>query len=98
MVFPRQLGSAFATSRCDSKRTAKKTISALTASASVLGMIVGPIAAAADAKLSGARVVATDTSMPLRANALARAFPILPKPIIEYDTTLFFNLLIFKLF
>jgi hypothetical protein len=42
----------------------------------------GPIAAAADAKLSGSRVVATDTSMPLRANAFARARPILPKPII----------------
>jgi hypothetical protein len=51
-------------------------------SASVLGMIVGPIAAAADAKLSGSRVVATDTSMPLRANALARAWPILPNPAI----------------
>jgi hypothetical protein len=46
------------------------------------GMIVGPIAAASAAKLSGSRVVATDTSMPLRANALARAWPILPKPII----------------
>src|ERR1039457_3141614 len=43
MVFPFQVGSAFATSRCDSKRTAKKTMSALTASASFLGMIVGPI-------------------------------------------------------
>src|ERR1700688_2098079 len=41
MVFPFQVGSAFATSRCDSKRTAKKTMSALTASASFLGMI-GP--------------------------------------------------------
>src|ERR1700727_843721 len=58
-------------------------MSALTASASFLGMILGPIAAAADAKLCGSRVVATDTSMPLRANALARAWPILPKPIIE---------------
>ena len=47
-----------------------------------LGMIVGPIAAAAAAKLSGSRVVAMDTSMPLRANAFARAWPILPKPII----------------
>jgi hypothetical protein len=47
-----------------------------------LGMIVGPIAAAADAKLCGSCVVATDTSMPFRANALARAWPILPKPII----------------
>ena len=37
---------------------------------------------AADAKLSGSRVVATDTSMPLRANALARAWPTPPKPII----------------
>jgi hypothetical protein len=46
-------------------------MSALTASASFLGMISGPIAAAADAKLSGSRVVATDTWMPLRANALA---------------------------
>src|ERR1700686_4886103 len=82
MVFPFQVGSAFAASWCDSKRTAKKTMSALTASASFLGMIVGPIAAAADAKLFGSRVVATDTSMPLRANALARAWPILPKPII----------------
>jgi len=51
------------------KRTAKKMTSALTASASVAGMISGPIAAASDAKLSGSRVVATDTSMPLRANA-----------------------------
>jgi hypothetical protein len=42
----------------------------------------GSIAAASDAKLSGSRVLATDTSMPLRANALARAWPILPKPII----------------
>src|SRR6202140_2941002 len=58
------------------------TMSALTASASFLGTIVGPIEAAADAKLSGSRVVATDTSMPLRPNALARAWPILPKPII----------------
>jgi hypothetical protein len=33
------VGSAFATSWCDSKRTAKKMMSALTASASVLGMI-----------------------------------------------------------
>jgi hypothetical protein len=33
-------------------------------------------------KFFGSRVVATDTSMPLRANALARAWPILPKPII----------------
>src|ERR1700681_2254610 len=82
MVFPCQVGSALATSGCDSKRTAKKMMSDLTASASFLGMIVGPIAAASDAKLSGLRVVATDTSMPLRANALARAWPILPKPII----------------
>src|SRR6185312_15121397 len=82
MVFPCQVGSAFATSGCDPKRTAKKMMSALTASASVSGMIAGPIAAASAAKLSGARVVATDTSMPLRANALARALPILPKPII----------------
>jgi hypothetical protein len=50
---------------CDSKRTARKTMSASTASASVVGMIPGPIAAASDAKLSGSRVVATDTSMPL---------------------------------
>src|SRR5450755_3421057 len=84
MVFPCQVGSAFATSVCDSKRTAKKMMSDLTASASLLGMIVGPIAAASDAKLSGSRVVATDTSMPLRANALARARPILPKPTIAY--------------
>src|ERR1700722_2824300 len=84
MVFPFQFGSAFATSGCDSKRTAKKTMSALTASASFLGMIVGPIAAAAGAKLCGSRVVATDTSMSLRAKALARAWPILPKPIIAY--------------
>src|SRR5450631_945333 len=61
IVFPCQVGSAFATSGCASKRTAKKTMSALTASASVLGMIVGPIAAASAAKLSGSRVVATDT-------------------------------------
>jgi hypothetical protein len=57
-------------------------MSALAASASFLGMIPGPIAAASDAKLSGSRVVATDTSMPLRANALAKAWPILLKPII----------------
>src|ERR1035438_8711396 len=68
-------------------------MSALTASVSVLGMISGPIAAAADAKLSGARVVATDTSMPLRANALARAWPILPKPMIAklIETSPFFG-------
>jgi len=45
-------------------------------------MIVGPIVAASDAKLFGSRVAATDTSMPLRANALASAWPILPKPMI----------------
>src|SRR5450830_465369 len=84
MVFPFQVGNTFATSGCASKRTARKTMSAVTASASFLGMIWEPIAAAADAKLSGARVVATDTSMPLRANALAKAWPILPKPIIAY--------------
>src|SRR6185312_11137674 len=61
---------------------ARKMMLALTASASVVGMISGPIAAAADAKFCGSRVVATDTSMPLRANALARAWPIWPKPII----------------
>src|SRR3954447_4110548 len=82
IVLPRQVGSAFATSGCASKRTARKMMFALTASASVLGMISGPIAAASDAKLSGSRVVATDTSMPLRANALARARPMSPKPII----------------
>jgi hypothetical protein len=82
IVFPCQVGSAFATSGCASERTAKKMMSALTASASVLAMIVGPIAAASDAKLAGSRVAATDISMPLRANALARAWPILPKPII----------------
>jgi hypothetical protein len=58
-------------------RTAKKTMSALTASASSLGVIAGPIAAAADAKFSGSCVVATDTSMALQANALARAWPVL---------------------
>ena len=58
----------------------QKDESALTASASVLGMTLGPIAAASAAKLVGSRVVATDTSMPLRANALAMAWPILPKP------------------
>src|ERR1700684_1179996 len=84
IVFPRQVGSAFATSGCDLKWTAKKMTSALTASANVVGMIVGPIAAASDVKLPGSRVVATDTSMPLRANALARAWPILPKPIIAW--------------
>jgi hypothetical protein len=46
------------------------------------GNDLGPIAAASAAKLSGSRVVATDTSMSLRANALARARPMLPKPII----------------
>jgi hypothetical protein len=46
------------------------------------GMIVGPIAAAADAKLSGSRFVATATSIPLLANFLARAWPMWPKPII----------------
>ena len=56
--------------------------SALAASARVRGMIPGPIAAAADAKRPGSRVVATDTSMPLRANALASAWPTLPKPMI----------------
>ena len=45
-------------------------------------VIWGPIAAASDAKLFGSRVVATATSMPLRANAFARAWPILPKPMI----------------
>jgi hypothetical protein len=42
----------------------------------------GLAAAASGAKRAGSRVVATDTSMPLRANALPRAWPILPKPII----------------
>jgi hypothetical protein len=82
MIFPCQEGSAFATSGCDWKRTAKKMTSALTASASVVGVIPGPIAVAADAKLCGSRVVATDTAMPLRANALARVWPISPKPMI----------------
>jgi hypothetical protein len=45
-------------------------------------MMPGPIATVSDAKLSGSRVVATDTSMPLRANAFASAWPILPKPMI----------------
>src|SRR3546814_2392596 len=36
MIFPSQLGSAFATSGCDWNRTARKMMSALTASASVL--------------------------------------------------------------
>jgi hypothetical protein len=72
-VFPFQFGSAFATSGCDSKRTAKKTMSALAASASVLAVIVGPIAAASDAKLCGSRVVATDTSMPFRAKRLGKS-------------------------
>ena len=67
---------------CDSKCTARKMMSALTASVSFLGMIVEPITAAAGAKLCGSRVVATDTSMLLRANALAKAWPILPKPTI----------------
>ena len=49
-------------------------MSALAASSSVLGMLVGAIAAASAAKLFGSRVVPTDTSMPLRANALARAW------------------------
>jgi len=44
----------------------------------LLGMIPGPIAAATDAKLSGSRVVATDTSMPLRANALAELADLVP--------------------
>jgi hypothetical protein len=44
------------------------------------------------------RVVATDTAMPLRANALANAWPILPKPIIAWQTTLFSDILILKLF
>ena len=79
---PLPVGKRLCDIRCDSKRTARKMMSALTASASVVGMTVGPIAAASDAKLSGSRVVATDTSMPLRANVLARALPILPKPII----------------
>src|ERR1700712_87818 len=96
MIFPCQLGSAFATSGCDSKRPARKMTSALMASASDVGMISGPIAAASDAKLSGLRVVATNTFIPLRANALARALPMLPKPIIAWLVTLFSELLILK--
>lgn len=48
----------------------------------ILGNDRGPNRAASTAKLSGSRVVATDTAMPLRANALARALPMLPKPIV----------------
>ena len=48
-------------------------MSALTASASFLGMIVGPIAAASAAKLSGSRVVATQTSMPLAGKRLGKS-------------------------
>src|ERR1700676_1629587 len=43
IVFPCQVRSAFATSGWASKRTAKKTMSALTASTSVLGMLRGRI-------------------------------------------------------
>jgi len=43
---------------------------------------LGPVAAASAAKPSGARGVATVPSMLLRANALARARPVLPKPMI----------------
>jgi hypothetical protein len=35
-----------------------------------------------ECKTFRSRVVATDTSMPLRANALSRAWPILPKSMI----------------
>ena len=78
---PLPVGSAFATSWYARKPTARKTTSALTASASFSGMILGPIAAAADAKLSGSRVVATDTSMPLTGKCLGQA----PADLAEAD-------------
>src|SRR5690606_14679735 len=59
--------------------------SARAASARATGMTPGPTAAASAAKSCGSRVVATETSMPLRANAVASAWPIWPKPMIAYS-------------
>src|SRR5690606_8089191 len=88
MIFPFQSGSTLATAGCDSKRTARKMTSALAASANVTGTTPGPTAAASAAKSRGSRVVATETSMPLRANAAASAWPIWPKPMMAYVMSL----------
>jgi hypothetical protein len=45
-------------------------------------MIVGPIAFAIGANVSGSRLLVIATSIFLRANTLASAWPTLPKPII----------------
>jgi hypothetical protein len=82
IVLPFQLGRVFATSRCSANGTARMIVSASSASRSDLAVTVGPIARACGAKASGGRRLAMVTSMFLRAKAWARAWPILPNPII----------------
>src|SRR4051795_9682395 len=84
IVLPFQLGRAFATSRCSPNGTPRKIVSASNASRSDLATTVGPIARACGANASGARRLATVTSMFLRAKAWASAWPILPNPITAY--------------
>ncbi len=55
-------------------------MSALIASASFLGMIVGPIAAASAAKLSGSRVVATHTFYAVAGKRLGKSVADLAEP------------------
>src|ERR1700756_122048 len=61
---------------------AKMMVLASSASCSDFATTVGPIARACGANASGGRRLATVTSMFLRAKAWARAWPILPNPII----------------
>src|SRR5665213_937753 len=68
MIFPFQVGSAFATSGCASKRTARKMMSALIASASFLGMIVGPIAA--DAAAIGPTIIPKKLAEAIKADII----------------------------
>src|SRR5580658_10508836 len=83
-VLPFQFGRAFPISRCTPNGTAKMIVSAASASRSDRATTVGPIARACSANASGARRLATVTSMFLRAKAWARAWPILPNPTIAY--------------
>src|SRR5436305_1750632 len=71
--FPFQLARAFATSRCCENGMARNTTFASSASASDWALIVGPISRARGQSDSGGRLLATATSMFLRANSRATA-------------------------
>src|SRR5271163_500298 len=83
-ILPDQSCSTAPTSLKATDPTANRMISALTASATVAGVTLGPISAATSASVSGPRELAMRTGMSLAAKNRASVAPTSPVPMMAY--------------